>query len=160
MENDEKLISQAFKVEASEFIKLVERAFCVFKEEKGRVFKNFSVEGGLIRLTDNVKKVIVVGDIHADIESLAYILKNSRFINKVRGGENIVIVFLGDYGDRGEYSVEVYYTILWLKINLQENTIILRGNHEGPPDLLAYPHDLPYQFKRRFGKKWEEAYNL
>lgn len=160
MENVENLISQAFKVNASEFIKLLEKACWVFKEEKGRVFKNFSVEGGLIKLTDNVRKVIVVGDIHADIESLAYILKDSRFINKVKNGEDIVIVFLGDYGDRGEYSAEVYYTILWLKINLHDNIILLRGNHEGPPDLLAYPHDLPYQFRRRFGEKWEEAYSL
>ncbi|RLI32714.1 serine/threonine protein phosphatase [Candidatus Bathyarchaeota archaeon] len=160
MKNVEALISEAFKVKASEFIELLEKMHWMLKEEKGKVFRNFKVEGGLVKLTDNVKKVIVVGDIHGDIESLTYILKDSGFIERVKDDKSVIIIFLGDYGDRGEYSVEVYYTILWLKTNLQENIVMLRGNHEGPSDLLAYPHDLPYQFKRKFGEKWEEAYSL
>jgi protein phosphatase len=35
---------------------------------------------------------------------------------------------------------------------------MMRGNHEGPPDLMARPHDLPLQFQRRFGKNWRFAY--
>jgi protein phosphatase len=34
----------------------------------------------------------------------------------------------------------------------------MRGNHEGPEDLMTSPHDLPYQFQTRFGEKWTEAY--
>jgi protein phosphatase len=34
----------------------------------------------------------------------------------------------------------------------------MRGNHEGPEDLMASPHDLPYQFQDRFGEKWTGAY--
>jgi protein phosphatase len=34
----------------------------------------------------------------------------------------------------------------------------MRGNHEGPEDLLASPHDLPLEFQMKFGEKWEEAY--
>src|SRR4030042_559943 len=34
----------------------------------------------------------------------------------------------------------------------------MRGNHEGPEDLLASPHDLPMQFQYRFKEKWAEAY--
>jgi len=35
----------------------------------------------------------------------------------------------------------------------------LRGNHEGPEDLMAYPHDLPMQFQSRFKEKWRTAYS-
>jgi len=34
----------------------------------------------------------------------------------------------------------------------------MRGNHEGPEDLLASPHDLPMQFHERFGEDGREAY--
>jgi protein phosphatase len=34
----------------------------------------------------------------------------------------------------------------------------MRGNHEGPSDLLASPHDLPIQMKKRFREKGSEAY--
>jgi protein phosphatase len=39
-----------------------------------------------------------------------------------------------------------------------EQVILMRGNHEGPPDLLAYPHDLPIQMRNRFREKGSEAY--
>jgi protein phosphatase len=35
----------------------------------------------------------------------------------------------------------------------------MRGNHEGPKDLLAYPHDLPVQLQNKFGRKWTETYD-
>jgi protein phosphatase len=34
----------------------------------------------------------------------------------------------------------------------------MRGNHEGPADLVASPHDLPMQFQQRFKEKWAVAY--
>ena len=46
--------------------------------------------------------LIVVGDLHGDLESLIFILENSNFFET-----KDKIIFLGDYGDRGEYSAEV-----------------------------------------------------
>jgi protein phosphatase len=69
------------------------------------------------------------------------------------------LIFLGDYGDRGEFSAEVYYTVLKLKLQHPAQIVLMRGNHEGPEDLLASPHDLPTQFERKFGSKWHEVYN-
>jgi protein phosphatase len=66
---------------------------------------------------------------------------------------------LGDYGDRGEYSKEVYYSVLRLKLLFPEQIILMRGNHEGPEDLMPSPHDLPTEFQIKFGEKWEEAYS-
>jgi protein phosphatase len=34
----------------------------------------------------------------------------------------------------------------------------MRGNHEGPLDLVASPHDLPFQFRGRFGEDWLLVY--
>jgi protein phosphatase len=45
-----------------------------------------------------------------------------------------------------------------LKLLFPEQIVLMRGNHEGPEDLLAYPHDLPMQFQMKFGEKWTDAY--
>jgi protein phosphatase len=103
-------------------------------------------------------EMIIVGDIHGDLESLGYILKNSGFMKKTSEGEEIFLVFLGDYGDRGFYSPEVYYVVLKLKEMFPENIVLMRGNHEGPKDLLAYPHDLPIHLHRKFGEAGVDVY--
>jgi diadenosine tetraphosphatase ApaH/serine/threonine PP2A family protein phosphatase len=48
--------------------------------------------------------------------------------------------------------------VLMLKEMFPEHVILMRGNHEGPPDLLAYPHELPSHLEIKFGKKGSEAY--
>jgi protein phosphatase len=47
---------------------------------------------------------------------------------------------------------------LKLKLAFPGQVVLLRGNHEAPQELLGYPHDLPFQFKKRFGEDWERAY--
>jgi len=104
-------------------------------------------------------EAVIVGDVHGDLESLVHILEDSSFIERVREQENIFLIFLGDYGDRGPYSAEVYHITLRLKHQFPRNVILMRGNHEGPEDLLAHPHDLPSQFQRRFGSDGDSAYS-
>jgi protein phosphatase len=70
-----------------------------------------------------------------------------------------LLIFLGDYGDRGPFSAEVHYIVLKLKLLFPKQVILMRGNHEGPVDLQAVPHDLPATFEARFGKGWQEAYD-
>ena len=73
--------------------------------------------------------------------------------------DDAYMVFLGDYGDRGAYSAEVYYVVLSLKLAYPNQVILLRGNHEGPKALLAYPHDLPLQLQHRFPNDWKTIYD-
>ena len=43
---------------------------------------------------------------------------------------NLFLIFLGDYGDRGHYGIEVLYTLLRLRLANPEQVHLLRGNHE------------------------------
>ena len=103
-------------------------------------------------------EAIVVGDLHGDLKSLIHILEESDFLGKIKNRGDVLLIFLGDYGDRGVHSPEVYYVALKLKEMFPERVILMRGNHEGPPDLLASPHDLPIQMKNKFKEKGSEAY--
>ena len=72
--------------------------------------------------------------------------------------KNATLIFLGDYGDRGDKSAEVYDVVLKLKLAFPTQIVLLRGNHEGPKDLVASPHDLPLKFQRRFDENWTIVY--
>ncbi|MFQ6011790.1 MAG: metallophosphoesterase family protein, partial [Nitrososphaerales archaeon] len=63
------------------------------------------------------------------------------------------IVFLGDYGDRGLYSIQIYYILLRLKTLFPDNVILMRGNHEAPYQLPFTPYDLPEQMFGLFGSE-------
>jgi diadenosine tetraphosphatase ApaH/serine/threonine PP2A family protein phosphatase len=129
----------------------------LLKKENGQIGKML-VKGKLVTLKLEGEAVIV-GDIHGDLESLVHILSDSGFIEQAQQHKNIFLIFLGDYGDRGLYSAEVYYIVLKLKQQFPENVILMRGNHEGPEDLQAHPHDLPAQFHQRFGNLGDVAYS-
>lgn len=103
----------------------------------------------MFRLNSN-NKVIVVGDIHGDLNQLLYplcrFLKNENRYRK--------IVFLGDYIDRGESNLYVYMIIKFImSIDKYKNRIFfLRGNHECYPTAIRdYYNDnwkSPYWDKR------------
>lgn len=128
----------------------------LLEEETGKIGEML-IEGKLVTIEPEGEAVII-GDIHGDLESLVHILDDSNFIEQVQERKDIFLIFLGDYGDRGPQSAEVYYVVLKLKSQFPRNVILMRGNHEGPEDLLAHPHDLPSQFQQRFGSGGEAAY--
>ncbi|MCW3129301.1 MAG: metallophosphoesterase [Methanophagales archaeon] len=145
-------VRKAFDASVEEFLALIEESKEILYEEKEARGRS-----GLVRISPQAaRNVVVVGDIHGDMESLVHILKDIEDLNADR------IVFLGDYGDRGSESVEVYYLLLKLKVSGRkgkENKIImLRGNHEGPPDMPVMPHDLPFLFTEKFGLRGKEVY--
>jgi protein phosphatase len=136
---------------------MVENAIDVLCSEDGH-FGNLTVSDRLVKL-EPVGEALVIGDLHGDIESLLTILEKSGFLNRMERNKDAALIFLGDYGDRGTHSTELYYTVLRLKLAFPEQVILLRGNHEGPTDLLASPHDLPHQLQGRFKEKWVVAYS-
>ena len=72
----------------------------------------------------------VVGDLHGDYDSLLYIMKIILQYSKYKCAR---IVFLGDYVDRGKYSVQVLVTLMIMKIVFPGTITLLRGNHEYEP---------------------------
>ena len=157
IKNLSNLIDMAIKTSPKEFLQLVENTIQLLAEENGRV-GSLRITGKLVRAPP-IGEAIIVGDIHGDLQSLIYILKDSNFMKKAGGGEDILLIFLGDYGDRGLHSPEVYYVVLTLKELFPERVVFMRGNHEGPEDLLAYPHDLPTHLNRKFGESWSDVYS-
>ena len=150
------LAESATKASVEEFLRLVRSVSGRLATENGKI-GTLKITGRLIEAAP-VGEAVIIGDLHGDLKSLVYILEDSNFLGKARSGGEVLLIFLGDYGDRGTHSPEVYYVILKLKEMFPERVILMRGNHEGPPDLLAYPHDLPFQMKNRFREKGSEAY--
>jgi len=131
-------------VSRDEFLSLLDKVITSIQYERGsRSIGGFRVEGGLVIMDRVPYRLAVIGDIHGDLYALLNILEST-------GLEDTTLLFLGDYGDRGFYSVEVYSLLLYLKARYPDNVIMLRGNHEGPDDLPFYPHDLPAMINSRF----------
>lgn len=151
-----RIVKESLEIHTAEFAKTVEQVTALLKKEDGRV-GNLHIKGRLVEI-EPAGEALVVGDLHGDLESLIEILQQSNILDRMEKSSDSILIFLGDYGDRGAYPAETYYTVLQLKLLHPEQVVLMRGNHEGPEDLMPSPHDLPSQFQARFGEKWTEAY--
>ena len=148
------IIEKALTTSDMEFSALIRNITSIQKQERSDGFVGDStVEEGLVRVKQG-RKLILVGDLHGDLQSLTTILQKSGFVDDLSS----MIIFLGDYGDRGQESVEVYYVTLYLKSIFSDRVILMRGNHEGPNDLPFLPHDLPDQINAKFGNAGSAIY--
>ena len=66
----------------------------------------------------------VVGDLHGNILDLLRILRYAGDLTKAH------ILFLGDYVDRGQFSIEVVALLFCLSCLYPDNIFLIRGNHE------------------------------
>jgi protein phosphatase len=150
--NREEALKMVSVPTAEEFIELASEARTLLREERKRIdIGKYESHGSLAKVKDGVKRLVVVGDIHGDYESLARILSSVD-------PKEALLVFLGDYIDRGEQSPQVVYEVLRVKLENPSSVLLLMGNHEGPPELPVYPHDFPLHLRSLYGDSWKDVY--
>ncbi|OHT15803.1 Serine/threonine-protein phosphatase 4 catalytic subunit [Tritrichomonas foetus] len=89
----------------------------------------FSKESNILELNG---PITICGDTHGQLEDVLHLFEISGEIPKVR------YLFLGDYVDRGYYSIELICLLLCYKIKYPDNIYLLRGNHETRAVNISY----------------------
>ena len=97
----------------------------------------------LLRLHGNF---IVVGDLHGDLHDLLRVIQAFGMPPIAR------YLFLGDYSDRGAFSLEVCTVLYAMRLQYPEHVFLLRGNHEFPSAIG--PGTLNGDIQATYGQTW------
>jgi len=100
-------------------------------------------EGKLVKIS-NYEKLFVVGDVHGDLDVFREVVRIVK--EEWKKSSNTLLLFLGDYADRGDYGLEVIEELKELIKRYPTKVVALKGNHEdydedgnpkfGPCDLI------------------------
>ena len=80
------------------------------------------------------RQTVFVGDTHGDFQASKNII-----VKYLEADKNIV--FLGDYVDRGQQSIDNINYLLVMKLFYPQNLFLLMGNHEAHSVMRFYPSD-------------------
>lgn len=100
-------------ISKEEVIAIVKEAIVLLKKEPN-----------IVRIQE---PVIIVGDIHGQYYDMIHMFEK---VVDQRNLPNCNMLFLGDYVDRGNFSIEVLIFLYSLKLNFPQQIVMLRGNHE------------------------------
>ncbi|HET7336339.1 MAG TPA: metallophosphoesterase family protein [Candidatus Nitrosotalea sp.] len=145
------------KINSYEFASILVETIDILEKEKKRSKMHHGTIKGNCTWLKTPENLVIVGDIHGDLESLYKILDEINF-KTFLANKNNKIIFLGDYIDRGSNSVAVLYTICMLKQTFQDSVILMRGNHEASEEFPFKSHDLPEKISQYFGT--DKMYSL
>lgn len=141
-------------------MRILEKTTFINTNQKGQdsIFKLGIISGSYLNL-EIPKNLVVIGDIHGDFFTLKKIMEKIDFLTYLKNTSNL-IVFLGDYIDRGRYSLEVLLFLCKLKINYPHNVFMLRGNHEAYCYFPFSSYDFYQKLLDRFGNLANTLYEL
>jgi len=147
------------------FNKQMELLYAQKPEEKDKPFRFNISSRVIIKLCELVKPILqgepnvlrmeaptyVFGDIHGQFSDMIHFLEMTGLppTNK--------FLFMGDYVDRGNNSIEVCALLFAMKIMFPESVQILRGNHECPEVNGLY--GLLTECEGRFGAEGKMVFN-
>ena len=117
-----------------------------------KTYKILSDEPNLLRLTS---PIYIFGDIHGQYCDLI------RFLDIIGLPPKSQFLFLGDYVDRGDNSIEVISLLFSLKIKYPKQVFLLRGNHECSQvnDAYGFKDECVERYKDRGIHIWNEINN-
>ncbi|OMJ84516.1 hypothetical protein SteCoe_14321 [Stentor coeruleus] len=103
-------LKQEGRVSKTDCIAIVQSAASMFAREPN--------------LLDLMDPITIIGDIHGQFFDLLKILELAGDLIETK------YLFLGDFVDRGSFSIEVLLLLYALKINYPNSVFLTRGNHE------------------------------
>jgi serine/threonine-protein phosphatase PP1 catalytic subunit len=112
------------------------------------VIKLFQAEANLLNLEH---PLFIFGDIHGQFADLIHFLEMTGLPPDNK------FLFMGDYVDRGNNSIEVCMLLFAMKIMFPKNIYLLRGNHECPEINRLY--GLYSECESRFGNDKDIVFN-
>ena len=149
------LIHDASNLSSDIFIETLDKATTLLSDERGQT-NNFTINNHLITLEQSGEE-LVIGDLHGNLDSLQVILKKSKIIDKLTTAKDSVLIFLGDYGDRGNKSAEVYFAVLQLKLAFPDQVCCCGETMKAKRPYgfsTRFAHPIPI----RFEGNWRVAY--
>lgn len=93
----------------------------VFVELMLRLMEELAAESNLLELSS---PITICGDVHGQLFDVLELFK------KAGSPENHKFLFMGDYVDRGYYSILTFSLLAALKLKYRGQVYLLRGNHE------------------------------
>jgi len=104
---------------------------------------------------DLIGPINVCGDIHGNYSDLISIFKLGGHPSQFK------YLFLGDYVDRGDKSVEVVTLLFALKISFPNNIYLIRGNHETKEmtKIHGFAQECKKKLEKGFCKNFTHAFN-
>jgi diadenosine tetraphosphatase ApaH/serine/threonine PP2A family protein phosphatase len=74
--------------------------------------------------------IVICGDVHGQYEDVQYLLTRAMKATAEGFEDSRRILFMGDYVDRGKFSLNTFLLLVTYKLQYPQCVFLLRGNHE------------------------------